>query len=303
MSLEEITDLANYLLNRLQSKDEHFVTSIAKCSLLSTRRDVSIMDEAYAEYLPRVLTVCGTERHVVRLEDLTIELPRLFKCGDSLILPKLMMLKENIRSHIVEAMLIAALLNTEVQLHYLSKSINGDIEEGVSIPIKPEWGKELLNAVVNSLRNKEVGIKTISCEVCPLRDVCPYSSLGSNVVLPGDVLKIINDIENALFTQQATGKENELEPPSQLTRESLRNYLKNVARWARLQGRTWVSVAVGKCPICGREGTLVVRIVGNEDKVLYRHGSSTCTIGLIDDAIDKINISRFLRIVRSDEHK
>ncbi len=75
MSLEEITDLANYLLNRLQLRDTHFVTSIARCSLLSLRRDVSIMDEAYSEYLPRVLTVCATEKHVIRVEDVTIELP------------------------------------------------------------------------------------------------------------------------------------------------------------------------------------------------------------------------------------
>ncbi len=140
MSLEEITDLANYLLNKLQLRDTHFVTSIARCSLLSLRRDVSIMDEAYSEYLPRVLTVCATEKHVVRVEDATIELPRLLRCGDSLVLPKLMLLKDNVKSHIVEALLVAALLNTEIQLHYLSKNVGGDIEEGLSITIKPEWG-------------------------------------------------------------------------------------------------------------------------------------------------------------------
>ena len=94
MSLEEIKDLANYLLGRLQSKDFHFMTSIARCSLLSLRRDVSLMDEAYAEYIPRVTPICPSEKHVVKVEDLTIELPRLLRCGDAIVLPKLMMLRE-----------------------------------------------------------------------------------------------------------------------------------------------------------------------------------------------------------------
>ncbi len=206
MSLEEITDLANYLLGRLQVKDTYFVTSIAKCSLLSMRRDVSIMDEAYGEYLPRVLTVCATEKHIIRVNDLVIELPRLLRCGDVLILPKLMLLKENVRSHIVEAMLIASLLNTEVQLHYLSKNLSGNIEEGVSISIKPEWGKELLDAVIKSLRSKEVSVKTISCLICPLRDVCPFSKLGDKIVLPNAALKIVDELYNKLVTEQTAAQ-------------------------------------------------------------------------------------------------
>ncbi|ADY01095.1 hypothetical protein VMUT_0885 [Vulcanisaeta moutnovskia 768-28] len=300
MSLDEIIDLANYLLNRLQLRDSHFITSIAKCSLLSLRRDVSIMDEAYTEYLPRVLSVCATEKHVVRLEDIALELPRLLRCGDSLILPKLMLLKDNAKSHIVEALLIAALLNTDVQLHYLSKNINGDIEEGLSITIKPEWGKELLNVVIKSLKNKEVSVKTISCNVCPLRDVCPFSSLGDKVVLPGEVLRVIDDIYNKLIVESTSNQEDrnkeKLVPPSTLDKESIRNYLRRVADWARSHGRTWVSVAVGKCPVCGREGTLVIRIIGSRERVLYRHSSSTCTIGTIDESIDKINIDRFIEI-------
>ena len=300
MSLEEITDLANYLLNRLQVRDAHFITSIAKCSLLSQRRDVSIMDEAYGEYLPRVLTVCVTEKHVVRVEDLVIELPRLLRCGDSLILPKLMLLKDNVKSHIVEALLVAALLNTEVQLHYLSKNVSGDIEEGLSITIKPEWGKELLNEVIKSLKGKEVGVKTISCAICPLKDVCPFSKLGDKTVLPSETEKIIDELYSKLITEPtSTGKEHGTEvltPPNTLDKESIRNYLRQVADWARSHGRTWVSVAVGKCPVCGREGTLVVRITSGGEKVLYRHGSSTCTIGTIDESIDKINVDRFLEI-------
>ena len=300
MSLEEITDLANYLLNRLQVRDAHFITSIAKCSLLSLRRDVSIMDEAYGEYLPRVLTVCVTEKHVVRIEDLMIELPRLLRCGDSLVLPKLMLLKDNVKSHIVEALLVAAILNTEIQLHYLSKNIGGDIEEGLSITIKPEWGKELLNEVIKSLKNKEVGIKTISCAVCPLKDVCPFSKLGDKTIIPSETVKIIDELYNKLIPEP-TGAEEErstgaLTPPSIMDKESIRNYLKQVVDWARSHGRTWVSVAVGKCPVCGREGTLVVRITSGGEKVLYRHGSSTCTIGTIDESIGKISIDRFLEI-------
>ncbi|WP_243669778.1 hypothetical protein [Vulcanisaeta sp. JCM 16161] len=251
MSLEEITDLANYLLNKLQLRDTHFVTSIAKCSLLSLRRDVSIMDEAYSEYLPRVLTVCATEKHVIRVEDLTIELPRLLRCGESLVLPKLMLLKDNAKSHIVEALLVAALLNTEIQLHYLSKNISGDIEEGLAIAIKPEWGKELLNAVLNSLRNREVGVKTMNCAACPLRDVCPFSKLGDKVVLPDETAKIVDELYSKLITEpviaqreQGTGA---LTPPSTSDKEGIRNYLKQIANWARSHGRTWVSVAVGKC--------------------------------------------------------
>ncbi len=302
MSLDEITDLANYLLNRMQRKEDfHFVTSISKCSLLSLRRDVSIMDEAYTEYLPRVLTMCATEKHVVRLENYTLELPRLFRCGDALILPKLMLLKENIKSHIIEALLVAALLNSEIQLHYLSKNINGEIEEGLSITIKPEWGKELLNAVTNSLRNREVGIKTTSCNICPLRNICPFSNLGDETVLPSDTSKIVDEIYNSIFTQptnaQGAHDENKLVPPNTMDREGIRDYLKRVANWAREQGRTWVRVAIGKCPICGREGTLVIRITGgNGDKVLYRHGSSTCTVGTIDESVDRLNISKFLDI-------
>jgi len=48
--------------------------------------------------------------------------------------------------------------------------------------------------------------------------------------------------------------------------------------------------------VCGREGTLVVRITRGGEKVLYRHGSSTCTIGTIDESVDKLNISKFLEI-------
>ncbi|WP_054841943.1 hypothetical protein [Vulcanisaeta distributa] len=301
MSLEEITDLANYLLNRLQLRDTHFVTSIAKCSLLSLRRDVSIMDEAYSEYLPRVLTVCATEKHVVRVEDMVIELPRLLRCGDSLVLPKLMLLKDNVKSHIVEALLVAALLNTEIQLHYLSKNIDGDIEEGLAITINPEWGKELLDAVIKSLKSKEVGVKTMSCASCPLRDVCPFNKLGDKIVLPDETAKIVDELYNKLITEPTTAQEKRnaggaLTPPSTLDKEGIRNYLRQVADWARSRGRTWVSVAVGKCPICGREGTLVVRITSGGEKVLYRHGSSTCTIGTIDESIDKISIDRFLEI-------
>ncbi|BDR93567.1 hypothetical protein [Vulcanisaeta souniana] len=302
MSLDEITDLANYLLSRMQKKEDlHFATSISKCSLLSLRRDVSIMDEAYTEYLPRVLTMCTTEKHVVRLENLTLELPRLFRCGDALILPKLMLLKENIKSHVIEALLAAALLSSEIQLHYLSKNVDGDIEEGLSITIKPEWGKELLNAVIDSLRNREVRVKTINCNICPLRNICPFSNLGDEIVLPSETSKIVNEIYNSIFMQptnaQEAHDENKLVPPSTTDREAIRDYLKRVASWAREQGRTWVRVAVGKCPICGRDGTLVIRIVGsNGEKVLYRHGSSTCTVGTIDESVDRLNIKRFLEI-------
>ncbi|MFP3297419.1 MAG: hypothetical protein RXN78_07525 [Vulcanisaeta sp.] len=210
MSLEEIKDLANYLLGRLQSKDFHFVTSMARCSLLSLRRDVSLMDEAYAEYIPRVMPICPSEKHVVKVEDLTIELPRLLRCGDAIVLPKLMILRENARTHLVEALLIAALLDSEVQLHYLSRNVNGDIEESTSIVIRPEWGKSLLDIVIRSLRSKEVGVKTISCSVCPLRSICPFSNLGDKVVIPDDAAKIVEGLERSLFGQ-GTGQA----PPQQ----------------------------------------------------------------------------------------
>lgn len=303
MSLEELTDLANYLLGKLQNKDFHFVTSIAKCSLLSLRRDVSIMDEAYTEYLPRVLTICTPEKHIIKVEDLTMELPRLLKCGETIVLPKLMMLKENVKTHMVEALLVAALLNSEVQLHYLSKNVGEDIEEGTSIAIKPEWGKTLLEAAIKSVKNREVNIKTISCTICPIRNACPFNYLGDEVVLPSDTAKIVEEIQNSLLVQgtnQATTQQvsdkGELIPPTQVTRESLRDYLRRVADWARSVKRTWVTIAVGRCPVCGREGTLVVRITRGGEKVLYRHGSSTCTIGTIDESVDKLNISKFLGI-------
>jgi len=112
-----------------------------------------------------------------------------------------MILRENVRTHLVEALLIAALLNSEVQLHYLSRNVNGDIEEGTSIVIRPEWGKSLLDTVIKSLRNKEVGVKTISCSVCPLRSICPFSNLGDKVVIPDDAAKIIEELERSLFGQ------------------------------------------------------------------------------------------------------
>lgn len=298
-------DLANYLLNRLQSKDRHFVTSIAKCSLLSLRRDVSIMDEAYTEYLPRVLTICETEKHFVPIEDLVLELPRLVRCGNTLILPKLMMFKDNIKAHIVEALLVAALLNSEIQLHYLSKNVGGDIKEGLSITVKPEWGKELLNVAINSLRKREVGIKTISCNICPLKNICPFNSLGDDLVIPEGVVGIVNDLYNSL-TAQITQQEDRaprqissgdsLVPPREVTRDTLRDYLNRIVEWARARNRTWVSVAVGKCPVCGRDGTLVVKIADKSAKVLYRHGSSTCTVGTIEESVDKLSVYRFLEI-------
>lgn len=166
---------------------------------------------------------------------------------------------------------------------------------------KAEWGgKELLNAVINSLRNKEVGVKTISCAVCPLRDVCPFSKMGDKVVLPDETAKIVDELYGQLITEPVITQEERgagtLTPPSTLDREGIRNYLKQVADWARSHGRTWVSVAVGKCPVCGREGTLVIRITSGGDKVVYRHGSSTCTVGTIDESVDKIGIDRFLEI-------
>ncbi|WP_243669779.1 hypothetical protein [Vulcanisaeta sp. JCM 16161] len=40
----------------------------------------------------------------------------------------------------------------------------------------------------------------------------------------------------------------------------------------------------------------MIRITSGGEKILYRHGSSTCTVGTIDESIDRISIDRFLEI-------
>ncbi|WP_243666777.1 hypothetical protein [Vulcanisaeta sp. JCM 16159] len=44
----------------------------------------------------------------------------------------------------------------------------------------------------------------------------------------------------------------------------------------------------------------MIRVTGSGERVLYRHGSSTCTIGTIDESIDKIRIDRFLEIENNE---
>lgn len=318
--MREVNELARYLTDKMRGKDVHFLPSIAKCPLLSTRRDVSLMDEAFSEYLFKVLPICTPEKHVVKIEDIIVELPKLLKCGETYILPKLMLLRENVISHVIEALLTSAILNAEIMLNYLSKHLDGDITEGTSIIIRPEWGKELLNATIESLKGKPLALKTLSCSKCPLRKTCPYSYIGDETLIPENTKAIIDNIINQLLstkvestvptvvqgiteqqsTQEGTAITAKPSPPTVINKESIRRYLNEVAQWAREHGRVWTSVGVGKCPICGREGTVVIRTRGNEAKVLYRHGKSTCTLGTIDESIDKLNIMKFLEIVERE---
>ncbi|WP_069807401.1 hypothetical protein [Vulcanisaeta thermophila] len=312
--MKEVNELANYLVDRLKSKDTHYISSIAKCPLLSTRRDVSLMDEAFAEYLTKIIPICTPEKHIVKVNDVVMELPKLLRCGEALILPKLMLLRDNALPHVVEALLISAVLNTDVVLNYLSRHTDSDITEGPSIVVKPEQGRELLTAVLDSLKGKPPAVKTLSCNKCVLRKSCPYSYLGEEIVLPENSRALINELLNQLMvkptktteTSQSGGNASVQEtqaapgakpsPPAVIDRDSVGRYLNDVVRWAREHGRVWVSVGVGRCPICGREGVVVVRVRGEDAKVLYRHGKSTCTVGPVGESIDRVNITRFYEL-------
>lgn len=318
--MREVNELTKYLIDKMRSKDTHFLPSIAKCPLLSTRRDVSLMDEAFSEYLSKVMPICTPEKHTVKVGDIIVELPKLLRCGEVLILPKLMLLRDNVLSHIIEALLTSTILNTEIVLNYLSRHLNGDITEGISITIKPEWGRELLDAAIASLKEKPLALKTLNCNKCPLKKSCPYSYIGDEVVIPEKSKALVDDIIRQLTTEQKMEVNVQLisqeaaqqpqqftqkfmakpSPPTVINRESIRQYLHEVAQWAKEHGRVWTSIGVGICPICGREGVVVVRTRGNEAKVLYRHGKSTCTLGTIDESIDRLNITRFLEIVERE---
>jgi hypothetical protein len=114
---------------------------------------------------------------------------------------------------------------------------------------------------------------------------CPYNKLGENRVVPGELLGIIEAIRGELLGEKP--KPTHAEPV---------DYLLRVSRWAREMGRTWTSVGVGECPRCGKEGTVIVRTRGKEDKLIYRHRGTMCTVGSLRE-VTNIKITKYLEIV------